>query len=44
MIEQTKTIMSSLKWSGALRTLDQRLGEAASLGMGSYRDGFGSGD
>ena len=34
MIEQTKNIMVALKWSGALRTLDQRLHEAATLGWG----------
>ena len=34
MIEQTKNIMGILKWSGALKTLDQRLHEAATLGWG----------
>jgi DNA replication protein DnaC len=34
MIEQTKHMMSEMKWSGALKTLDQRLHEASSLGWG----------
>lgn len=32
MIEQTKNMMLEMKWSGALKTLDQRLHEAATLG------------
>lgn len=34
MIEQTKNMMSEMKLSGALKTVDQRLSEAASLGWG----------
>lgn len=32
MIEQTKSMMMEMKWSGALKTLDQRLHEGATLG------------
>jgi DNA replication protein DnaC len=34
MIEQTKNMMGEMKWSGILRTIDQRLNEAAGLGWG----------
>lgn len=34
MIEQTKNMMSEMKWSGALRTLDQRISEAQKFGWG----------
>lgn len=34
MIEQTKSVMSEMKWLGALKTLDQRLHEATAHGWG----------
>jgi len=34
MLEQTKNMMNEMKWSGLLKTLDQRLSDAASLGWG----------
>jgi DNA replication protein DnaC len=34
MIEQTKQMMSEMKWSGCLKTLDQRLHEAGQMGWG----------
>jgi DNA replication protein DnaC len=34
MIEQTKNMMSEMQWTGILKTIDQRLSEAASLGWG----------
>jgi DNA replication protein DnaC len=34
VLEQTKNMMNEMKWSGLLKTLDQRLSDAASLGWG----------
>jgi DNA replication protein DnaC len=34
MLEQTKNMINEMKWSGLLKTLDQRLSDAASLGWG----------
>jgi DNA replication protein DnaC len=34
MIEQTKNMMGQMNWSGALKTIDQRIAEAQSFGWG----------